>query len=232
MKPVLIVQHIESNTPGYFAEFLAARNIGHQLVRIDLGERLPRGTAAYSGLCFMGGTMSVNDPLPWIDEACALISTAHERGQPVIGHCLGGQLISKALGGRVGPNPVHEIGWHPLRRLTGEAGQHWLGGFGEPLVALNWHEETFSLPAGAQPLMSSEHCPNQAFVLGRSLALQCHVEVKEEIVSDWVNRYAAEIQPGPGTHSREEILAGITQHLPGALRLADHLYNRWAEGLV
>lgn len=232
MKPVLIVQHIASNHPGFFREFLRARGIPFELVRIHEHEALPEGTEAYSGLCFMGGTMSVNDPLPWIEQACRLIREAHEREQPVIGHCLGGQLISKALGGRVDANPVHEIGWHPMRPVASPAAGEWLGEFPEPLVALNWHFETFSLPEGAELLMESDYCPNQAFVLGRSLALQFHVEATEDIVTDWVSRYAFELSPSPSIHSAEEIAAGIDTHLPRALRLAEHLYARWARALT
>lgn len=231
MKPVLICEAIESNKPGYFADFLRARGIPFRVVRIHRDEALPESTEALSGLCFLGGTMSANDPLPWIDQACRLIRQAHGRGQPVIGHCLGGQIMSRALGGRVGANPVHEIGWHPLRPVDSPATREWLGGFEEPLVALNWHFETFSLPEGAHPLMASDHCTNQAFAMGRSLALQCHVEVTEEIVTDWVTRYAEEIQPSPSVHTAEEITAGVDHHLPRSLRLAEHLYARWAEHL-
>lgn len=231
MKPVFIFQHIESNRPGYFADFLGTRGIPYRLVHIWQGEPVPDDAREASGLCFLGGTMSVNDDLPWIERECALIRAAHADGIPVIGHCLGGQLISKALGGRVGANPVHEIGWHPLRPVESPATPDWLGAFEEPLMALNWHFETFTVPAGAHALLASDHCENQAFVLGRSLALQCHIEVTESIVTDWLGRYNAEIQPGPSVHSAAEISAGIDSHLPRAQRLAEHLYERWAEGL-
>ena len=72
---------------------------------------MPAAVDGFSGLCFMGGPMSVNDPLPWIEPVCALIREAAARNVPVIGHCLGGQLMSKALGGMITRNPVKELGW-------------------------------------------------------------------------------------------------------------------------
>ena len=111
MKPVAIFRHSPIEGPGYFAIFLEQHGIPWQLIAIDAGEAVPASPEAFSGLCFMGGPMSVNDDLPWIEQACALIRMAAARNIPVIGHCLGGQLMSKAMGGEITRNPVKEIGW-------------------------------------------------------------------------------------------------------------------------
>ena len=101
MKPVAIFRHSPGEGPGYFATFLEGRSLPSQLLTLDEGEAVPAAPDAFSGLCFMGGPMSVNDPLPWIPPVLALIRQAVAQNVPVIGHCLGGQLMSKALGGQV-----------------------------------------------------------------------------------------------------------------------------------
>ena len=99
MNPVAIFRHSPSEGPGYFATYLDARRVPWCLIRLDEAEPVPESPEDYSGLCFMGGPMSVNDDLPWIAPVLSLIRKAVAADVPVIGHCLGGQLMSKALGG-------------------------------------------------------------------------------------------------------------------------------------
>ena len=115
MKPVAIFRHFPTEGPGYFATFLDSHSIPWQLIRIDANETVPSSTNGFSGLVFMGGPMSVNDDLPWIAPALALIRQAVVSNIPVLGHCLGGQLMSKALGGVVTRSSVKEIGWGEVR---------------------------------------------------------------------------------------------------------------------
>ena len=111
MKPVAIFRHSESEGPGYFATYLEAHRTPWALIRIDRGEPVPRDPSPFAGLVFMGGPMSVNDTLPWIAPVLDIIGRAVREDIPVLGHCLGGQLIARALGGVVAKNPVKEIGW-------------------------------------------------------------------------------------------------------------------------
>ena len=117
MKPLYIFRHIECEGPGYLGEVLTRLAIPSEIIAIDKDDPVPADIEDCSGLVFMGGPMSVNDPLPWIDRELELIRQAHAQEMPVLGHCLGGQLISKALGGTVNANPVREIGWHSVRKL-------------------------------------------------------------------------------------------------------------------
>ena len=121
MKPIAIFRHAAPEGPGYLAEFLDERQIPWQLIAIDAGDAVPSDINAFSGLVFMGGPMSANDELPWIAHELALIRDAVARDIPVLGHCLGGQLISKALGGTVSRNPVKEIGWGEVTVVGNEA---------------------------------------------------------------------------------------------------------------
>ncbi|MDH4293209.1 MAG: type 1 glutamine amidotransferase, partial [Betaproteobacteria bacterium] len=101
MKPVAIFRHAPVEGPAYFATYLENRNIPFEVIGIDVGASVPANAAGYAGLCFMGGPMSVNDSLPWIPQVLALIRDAVARDVPVIGHCLGGQLMARALGAAV-----------------------------------------------------------------------------------------------------------------------------------
>ncbi|MHB1236645.1 MAG: type 1 glutamine amidotransferase, partial [Gallionella sp.] len=127
MKPVAIFRHTATEGPGYLAEFLDERNIPWQLIAIDAGDAVPRNVSAYSGLVFMGGPMSVNDDLPWIAKVGELIRDAVAKDVPLLGHCLGGQLISRALGGVVSRNPVKEIGWGEVRVSDNNIARGWFG---------------------------------------------------------------------------------------------------------
>jgi GMP synthase-like glutamine amidotransferase len=128
MRPLYIFRHIACEGPGYLAEVLARHNVPSRLIRIDAGDRVPDSLEGCSGLVFMGGSMSVNDPLPWLEQELSLIRAARAIDMPVLGHCLGGQLISKALGGEITRNPVKEIGWHPVRGSNTAGAAHWLDG--------------------------------------------------------------------------------------------------------
>ena len=229
-KPVAIFRHSPGEGPGYFATFLDRHSIPWVLVKVDEGEPIPASGADFSGLCFMGGPMSVNDDLAWIPPVLALIRDAVGAGVPTIGHCLGGQLMSKALGGRVTRNPVKEIGWGTVGVAAPEA-RDWLGDV-RSFDAFHWHGETFSIPAGATRILSSAHCDNQAFVIGPHLAMQCHVEMTEAMIRLWSRHWAAEkAPPGPSVQTPEEMAAEAAERISAMRLMADRLYGRWIEGL-
>jgi len=233
MQPLLIFRHIACEGPGYLGDVLGREHIPYKVVSIDQGDPLPTSIANVSGLVFMGGPMSVNDPLPWVEAELALIRSAAETGIPVLGHCLGGQLIAKALGGTIQANPVKEIGWHPVEHVDNACARDWLADLPARFDAFHWHGETFTLPAGATPILRSQYCENQAFVLDNILALQCHVEMKADMVAEWAGAYAHELaQPSESVQSAEE----MTQNLPARIGVlqtaADVLYQRWLRPLM
>jgi len=243
MKPVAIFRHNAIEGPGYFATFLEAHRIPWTLVAIDRGEAVPADAGAFSGLAFMGGPMSVNDPLPWIDAECALIRDAVARGVPVIGHCLGGQLLSRALGGAVTRNPVKEIGWSTVHAEAGETTAHWLGTPGDgaavdgSAVVFQWHGETFSLPPGSVRLLGNAACANQMFALGPHLGMQCHVEMSEAMIARWCDNWLEEVAGlGDKLPASVQTPAAMLAEAPARLvamgRLADRLYARWLDGLA
>lgn len=202
------------------------------LIKVDQGEPVPSNPSVFSGLSFMGGPMSVNDPLPWVDEECALIRAAVAADIPVLGHCLGGQLMSKALGGQVTKNLVKEIGWGEVSVADTAAGREWLGGTRE-FLSFHWHGETFSLPPGASPILGNRHCANQAFALGKHLAMQCHVEMTEAMIRLWNSQWADEVRnaAGPGIQAPAAMYQNLSQRLAALNGIAAKLYTRWINGL-
>ncbi len=233
MKPLTIFRHIACEGPGYLAAVLGQHRIPYRLVRIDLNEAIPRDLEETSGLVFMGGPMSVNDALPWISQELELIQAAQARGMPMIGHCLGGQLISKALGGTVSANPVKEIGWHPVRKSKTPAAADWLAGLPQEPVLFHWHGETFSIPQGAEVILENDNCAHQGFTLGNTLALQCHVEMTAPMVGEWAALYRDELlNPVATVQSAEEMTAGLDARITAAQQVADRLYLRWLRPLL
>jgi len=235
MHPVLIFRHSPAEGPGYFTTFLDRQGIPWRLVRIDAGDAVPENLNGVSGLCLMGGPMSVNDDLPWIQPVLGLIRQAVASDIPVIGHCLGGQLMSKALGGTVSLNPVKEIGWGDVRVTDPDAARPWLGDASQPMLGFHWHGETFSPPPGASRILESAYCANQAFVLGgRHIGMQCHVEMTPELVASWCDNGAAEIaaSQSPGVQTPHAIQTDLQARTARLHRLADKIYSRWIQGLI
>ena len=233
MKPVAIFRHSPTEGAGYFAEFLNQHAIPWVMIRIDEGDSVPQNAQDYSGLVFMGGPMSVNDDLPWILFVLPLIRDAVAHDVPLLGHCLGGQLISKALGGIVSKNPVKELGWGKVEVSDNDIARAWFGDV-RKFDSFHWHGETFSLPEGAVHLLSSEYCTNQAYAIGKHLALQCHVEMTEPMIREWCEVGANEIaenSSSPGVQSAAEMQLQMHDKLPGLHSVAAQLYHRWLHGL-
>lgn len=232
MNPIAIFRHAFNEGPGYLAEFLDARRIPWQLIAIDAGDAVPTSAEEYSGLVFMGGAMSANDDLPWIASALALIRDAVARDVPVLGHCLGGQLMSKALGGVVLCNPVKEIGWGEVVVADNDVARAWFGDM-KRFDAFHWHGETFTLPPGAVRLLSSAHCASQGWALGKHLALQCHVEMTMEMIADWCEIGAEEVaaaSASPAVQTAEEMRRQTPVRLPQLHEAAGRLYAAWTAG--
>jgi GMP synthase-like glutamine amidotransferase len=233
MKPVAIFRAAPTEGPGYFATYLERRSIPWKLVALDEREAVPRDPQAYSGLAVMGGPMSANDDLPWIAPLLELLRSAVRRDVPVIGHCLGGQLMSRAFGGAVRANPVREIGWGEVRVADNRVAREWLGEL-RAFRTFQWHGETFSIPPGATRVLEGEHCANQAFALGRHIGMQCHVEMTPELVQTWLSTGGEEIaehRKSPAVQQPDEIRRDLEPRLERLHEVADRIYDRWSEGL-
>lgn len=233
MKPIAVIRHSPTEGPGHFATFLERHSRPWTLIRIDAGEPVPSSADDFAGLCLMGGPMSVNDQLDWIPPLLQLIRQVMAADKPVIGHCLGGQLMSRALGGTVSRNPVKEIGWGKVKVVDSPVARQWLGDI-QGFESFHWHGETFSIPEGATRILESAVCANQAFVLGKHLGMQCHVEMKREMVEAWCESGAEEIRdasPADTVQTPAEMAIDIDRRLATLSKHAEVLYTRWLQGL-
>lgn len=234
MKPVVIVRFSPTEGPGHLAEYLDAENIPWQLVRIDAGDALPHSSREYSGLAMMGGPMSVNDPLPWIPPLLELIRETAAAKVPMIGHCLGGQLIAKALGGQVTDNHCMEMGWHDVQLTRTAEAKAWFGDI-DRFTTFQWHYQTFSIPPGATQLLRNEYCENQAFALGPHIGFQCHIEMTEPMVKLWCADVEDEVgagMPAPSVQNVATITRDLGARVAQLNQVADQVYRHWTAQLV
>ncbi|MFZ9642966.1 MAG: type 1 glutamine amidotransferase [Candidatus Methylopumilus sp.] len=232
MNPVLVIRHARTEGAGFFGLFLDQKHIPWHMICLDKGDVLPSDMANYSGLVMMGGPMSVNDDLPWIAQELTLIRQAMAENLPVLGHCLGGQLISKALGAKVSANPVKEIGWGEVRASADNKAAELFGV--STFESFHWHGETFELPEGAQHLLASQYCQNQAYRIGSAIAFQCHIEMTEEMVNTWCENGADELSASsssPAVQQAEQIRSNLAQRVAKLNQVATHVYSKWIEML-
>lgn len=194
---------------------------------------MPKDARRFSGLALMGGPMSVNDDLPWVAAALELVRDAVRKDVPVLGHCLGGQLMAKAFGGTVRATPVKEIGWGEVRVAANGVAREWLGSL-QSFESFHWHGETFSIPPGGTRVLENAHCANQAFAIGKHFGMQCHVEMTAELVRDWLRGGAREIErseDSAGVQKPCEIERDLERRVTALHGVADRIYDRWIEGL-
>lgn len=187
------LQHVPFEGPGAILDWAANRGAGLTATALFAGEPLP-DVEDFDWLVVLGGPMSVNDTgrYPFLDREMALVRAAVAAGRGVVGLCLGGQLIARALGGIVTRAPEREIGWWPVR--TSEASGLW--SLPDTFEAFHWHGETFTPPAGARHIASSDGCPNQGFAMGeRVVGLQFHLETTPAAARALVDNCPEDLAP-------------------------------------
>ena len=199
-------QHVPFEGLGSMEPWLIERGYSIGRTRLFAGDPLP-DLNSLDLLIVMGGPMSVNDEatLPWLVDEMAFIRQAIEAGIPVLGVCLGAQLIAKCMGGTISTNPEREIGWF---RCEGISHGDEAFDFPESFEAFHWHGETFSLPDGAIHLARSEACEHQAFQLGeRIIGLQFHLETTPDSSSALIEHCADELIDAPFVQSADNMHA-------------------------
>ncbi len=233
MRPVAIFRFSPTEGPAHFAEWLDAQRIPWQLVRVDSGDPIPDDAREFSGVGLMGGPMSVTDRPPWIEPVSSFLRDSIVRDVPVIGHCLGGQLLAHALGARVYRAQTAEIGWLEFVVRDAVAREQWFGGR-DCFVAFQWHYDAFDLPRGATRVLENPFHPNQAYVVGdRHIGFQCHVEMTRDLVETWCRSGADEL-PADSTEARQsraEILRDVDRRVATLNAVADGIYARWSQKL-
>ena len=230
MKPVAVLQHQLPENAAYLTTWLERHRIDYKIFNAGADEEFPASIEPYAALAVMGGGMSANDPLLSNRQAEQLILQAIEQDIPVVGHCLGAQLMARALGGTIQASPRPEIGWQPIVYENTPLVEEWFGP--DPTnTVIHWHYESFSIPDGAVRLATSPACPNQAFAYGKHLAMQFHIEINETKINSWVNdddpKWSESRQLYESVQDKITILGGIAFHLARHQATADRIYTNW-----
>ncbi len=229
MPKVLVVQHSAPETLGTIADALTPRGISAEYIRSFQEEPVPKALDGIGGLIVMGGPMGLRDQgkYPYLRDEMRLIEQALQAGKPVLGICLGSQLLASVLGGRV-TAAKKEIGWHTVR-LSPHAQQDPLwAGIPASFTAFHWHGDIFELPPGAVSLASSDATPHQAFRHGpKAYGLLFHLEMTENMIREMIRTFSDElleqnVDGGWAIQKAEE-------HLPELEKIGAALFGRWAD---
>jgi GMP synthase (glutamine-hydrolysing) len=186
---VVVIKHVEQEGGGLIEDYFRNEGWAVQVVELERGEPLPADVAGFAALIVLGGPMSVyqKKAYPFLSDEENLIRKALVDEVPLLGICLGAQLLAKTCGARVRKAPQNEVGWHHVR-LTREGRRDILfRGSGDGMVVFQWHEDTFDMPKGGMLLAEGHPCRNQAFKIGsNAYGLQFHIEVTTDMVKSWM----------------------------------------------
>ncbi len=226
-----VIQHAPFEGPGLIAEWAAEQ--GHDLdITMAITEEFP-SPDDLDLLVVMGGPMDADgeDASPWLVPEKHFIAAAIAAGRLVLGVCLGSQIIAEVLGGRVKRGEQSEIGWYPVRLTEDGAREPLFDRWPDEAVVGHWHSDTFDLPLGLEPALSSEVTPNQAFVFEeRVVGLQFHLEWDEETLQALFEACADDLdEGGPTTMSEEEFSAEMAERLPVCRELLFGLLDDMAD---
>ncbi len=229
MPRVIILQHAEPETPGRIETILLAEGFEPEVVRPYAGEPVPVDLGTAEGLVVLGGPMGVNDQkrLPYLVDEMKLIERALKWEAPVLGVCLGSQLLAAVLGAPVTRGPLPEIGWYPVR-LTPEASRDPLwAGVASSFVPFHWHGDILALPSGAAPLAKSDLTPHQAFRHGtNAYGFLFHIEVQAEHIDSMCAAFP-EVLEAAGLKA-SEIRGEASRRLSELRPIADKVLRAWA----
>jgi GMP synthase-like glutamine amidotransferase len=234
MKPIAIIQFKADDAPAFFSDYLSAQKIPYEIFCMHMGDQVPVNISAFSGLCILGGSMSANDDLSYMPQIYALIADALHHDVPIIGHCLGGQMLAKALGAEVKYLPQPVIGWSEIMPLRHADALRWFGN-DTSLRFFHWHYESFSLPAGATHIASTPLCPNQTFSIGKHIGMQFHCEVTHEKIDGWLNPVAEieviALRNLPSVQQFDMMRQETEKWMTQSQQIASNIYAEWLRGV-
>ena len=229
MPRVLLIQHEPFEGPGTLAEALRGCDI--RLVRPFAGDPVP-ATLAEDGLVVLGGGMAVYeaDRYPYLKDELRLLQAATQSGRPVLGICLGSQLLAAALGGSVAKAPRKEIGWFDVASLPAARDDALFAAAPAAFTAFHWHGDAFTLPSGAVPLAASALSPLQAFRMGpRAWGIQFHLETDAQVLGAMLDSGTEELRDAAVDGGA--IRASAAAELPRVRELALRIFGRWGDFL-
>ena len=219
---ILFIKHIDIEGPGTMGEFLDKKGFEYEIINIFDNIALPDDPRQYGAIIILGGPMNVyeENEYPYLKDEDIFIKSALQKGVPMLGLCLGAQLISKATGAKVRKAAEKEIGWFKADLTDDGKNDPLFNGLKSSIDVFQWHGDTFDIPDKGVHLASSEVCKNQAFMCNNNVyGLQFHLEVTKDMVREWLDAYSDEVKSMGDKVSRK----GILKH---ADEFADAYYNQ------
>jgi GMP synthase (glutamine-hydrolysing) len=229
MEEVLVFQHDAFEDLGFFAEVLGRHRIDFRTVRFFHGETPYENWDRVRALLILGGPMNAGDEerYPFLRWEKTIIRAAVQDEVPVLGICLGAQLIAAALGNNVYPGPVKEFGWYPVSITPHGQVDSLLGYLPKRPIVFQWHGDGFELPAGALRLASSVNYENQAFRLGKKIyGLQFHLEVTPRMIERWIDERSKDLAQVPYI-SPEKLIADTQTYFPALKYYAERVLTEF-----
>jgi GMP synthase-like glutamine amidotransferase len=228
----LVLQHVAVEGPGTLASYLAIRGWTLATVALYEGARLPEDAQEYRAVIVMGGPMGVYDEAqyPFLRDEHRFLTRVLGQGIPLLGICLGSQLLAQALGARVYRNPHKEIGWYTVDLTPAGAADPLFAGLTSPMPVFQWHGDAFDMPAGATPLASSPLCTHQAFRYGdRVYGLLFHLELTPDIIHSWMATFHDELVSVQGTIDPARIVAEMPHRCVEYQRIGRRVFANLVE---
>lgn len=229
MKPVLIFSHVERQPPGYYiSRVLEHLQMPYEEVCLLCNPEQVIDLDDAAAVVFMGGAGNVNDPTPFMECEMEVIHQAYQRDIPILGICLGAQMMSRTLGGQVWEADALEVGWHEVKVLPTARELPVLATLPDRFTVFQWHAHVFSPPPGGQSILTSQSTECQGYVLGKHMALQFHLEMTENIIKSLIDLFPGDLaEPSPYVNSVEEITGQIGQKCEHTFAIAEILFGNW-----
>lgn len=229
MPRVTCFQHIDCEGPGTILDILKSKGVQVEVLKPFQGQEIPAHLG--DGLIVLGGPMGVYEEkkFPWMTKELGAIRRCLDSSIPVLGICLGSQMLAHAAGGLVFRGAQPEVGWYPLSLTPEGHGDPLLLGLPTSFEAFHWHGDTFTLPEGAIRLAESDLYRHQIFKVGtNAYGFQCHLEVTEAMAREWAALYAKELTPQGGPNRPERILAGVAAKARALEGISEKVFGRFA----
>ena len=229
MKKVIVLQHAECEGPGILSDALAAAKLPVRVIRGDLGEPIPADLSDILALIVMGGPMSTYEHAryPFLLDEIRLLEAAVTAHLPVIGICLGSQLLAAALGAHVRPGPQKEIGWYPIHLEPAASADPLFTDAPNRFEAFHWHGDIFDLPHGATRLAHSDVTECQAFHYESACGILFHMEVTQASITGMAEVFSSELaQAGVST---ESLASGTDRYLANLQSIGTMVFRRWVD---
>jgi GMP synthase (glutamine-hydrolysing) len=226
---ILIIKHIDIEGPGTLGDFLKEHNEPFEILELGAGEILPADPRPYKAIVVLGGPMNVDeeDKYAFLKPELEFIAKALKSQVPLLGICLGSQLLAKAAGALVVKSPVKEIGWHTVELTADGKADPLFEGFSEEKPIYHWHGDMFHIPTNGKLLATATGCPHQALKVGpNAYGLQFHIEVTDRSIKEWCDEYCENDLPGRRDHA-QAMLNDYYQHQADFSAQAQTLYRNF-----